>query len=82
MVEQTASPDAAGQYTEAYAAHYTERDIRRALQIYKQLMAFHPHAPEAAYSRAQVVNIVNTVVPRQELLDAQIDMALSLLDNK
>lgn len=70
----------AGQYTEAYSAHYTERNPRRALQLYKQLMAFHPHSPEAAYSRAQVVNIVNSVVPRQELLDAQIDMALALME--
>lgn len=82
MVKQTESADAARQYADAYAAHYTERNISRALQLYKQLMAFHQHAPEAAYSRAQVVNIVNAVVPRHELLDVQIDMALVLLHDK
>lgn len=79
MVEQKESTDAARQYTEAYAAHYTERNIGQALQLYKKLITLRPDAPEAAYSRAQVANIVNSVVPRRELLDAQIDMAAALL---
>lgn len=36
----------------------------------------------AEYARAQAVNIASSVVPRQELLDAHIDMALALLDDK
>ena len=48
-----------------------------ALQLYKKVMASHPSTLEAGYSRAQVQNIVNTVVPKQELLDAQIELALA-----
>ncbi len=40
-------------------------------------MASHPDDPEAGYSRMQIQNIVNTVVPKQELLDAQIELAVS-----
>jgi hypothetical protein len=37
-------------------------------------------APEAGYSRTQVQNIVNAVVPKQELLDAQMELALARLE--
>ena len=33
--------------------------------------------PEAEYSRVQIQNIVNAVVPKQELLDAQMELALN-----
>ena len=69
-------PTAAGrQYAEAYAVHYTGRDLPVALELYRKVMASHPDAQEAGYSRAQVQNIVNAVVPEQELLDAQIELA-------
>ena len=65
------------QYAAAYAAHYTKRDLPTALQLYRDVMASHPDDPEAGYSRTQIQNIVNTVVPQQELLDAQIELAVS-----
>lgn len=37
-------------------------------------MASHPNTPEAEYARMQVQNIVNSVVPEQELLDAQMKL--------
>jgi hypothetical protein len=43
-------------------------------------MASHASAQEAGYSRAQIQNIVNTLVPAQELLDAQLELALARLE--
>ena len=65
------------QYAAAYAAHYTEHDLPSAMRFYKQVMASHASDPEVEYSRVQIQNIVNAVVPKQELLDAQMDLALS-----
>ena len=74
MSPQTDTTEASRQYAEAYATHYTNRDLPLALQRYKTLMASHPNAKEAAYAQMQVQNIVNAVVPKQELLDAQMEL--------
>ena len=74
-----ASTEAGRQYAAAYAAHYTGRDLPGALQLYVKLLASHPGAQEAGYSRMQVQNIVNAVVPQQELLGAQVELALAHL---
>jgi hypothetical protein len=42
-----------------------------------RLLAAHPNAQEADYSRMQVQNIVNAVVPKQQLLEAQMALALA-----
>ena len=47
------------------------------MRLYKQVMASHPSDPEAEYSRVQIQNIVNAVVPKQELLDAQMELAVT-----
>ena len=75
MLNDTELTEAGRQYAAAYAAHYTGRDLPVALQLYKKVMASHPSTQEAGYSRTQVQNIVNAVVPKQELLDAQIKLA-------
>ena len=67
--------EVARQYAAAYAAHYTERNLPGALRLYVNVIASHPDEQEANYSRVQVQNIVNTVVPRQELFDAQVNLA-------
>ena len=77
MINDIELTEAGRQYAAAYAAHYTGRDLPVALQLYKKVMASYPSAQEAGYSRMQVQNIVNTVVPKQELLDAQIELALA-----
>ena len=69
--------DAGRGYAAAYAAHYTGHDLPLALQLYKKLLASHPNAQEADYSRMQVQNILNAVVPKQELLDAQMELVLA-----
>ena len=82
MRNNTEHTEANRQYATAYAAHYTEHDLLAAMRLYKQVMASHPSDPEAEYSRVQIQNIVNTVVPSQELLDTQIELALAHLEHK
>ena len=75
MRKDTELTEAGRQYATAYAAHYKGHDLPTALQLYMNVMASHPDAQEAGYSGAQVQNIVNAVVPKQELLNAQIELA-------
>jgi hypothetical protein len=77
---ELAEPDR--QYATAYAAHYTERDLPMALQLYMEVMASCPGTREADYARAQIQNIVTTVVPKQELLDAQIKLAFARFEHQ
>jgi hypothetical protein len=74
MRHENEPTDARRQYTAAYAAHYSERDLPLALRLYQELVALHPSAVEADYARAQIQNIVNAVVPRPELLNAQMNL--------
>lgn len=77
MRKYTDASEAGRQYATAHAAHYGTEDLRGALELYLDLIAAHPDAQEAEYSRSQVQNIVKAVVPRQQLLDAQVDCALA-----
>jgi hypothetical protein len=45
-------------------------------------MVQHPKTEEAEYCRAQIQNIVQSVVPKQELLEAQADLARAHLENE
>jgi hypothetical protein len=65
------------EYASAHATHYSERNLPAALQLYRELMASRPNAPEAQYSRTQIQNIIEAVVPARELLDAEIELALA-----
>ena len=65
------------QYAAAHAAHYVARDLPLALQLYKAVLASYPSTEEADYSRTQVQNLVNAVIPKQELLDAQMELAVA-----
>jgi hypothetical protein len=82
MSDDSAPTEAAREYAAAYAAHYSEHDLAIALQLYKKIIASHASAPEAGYSRAQTQNIVNAVVPKQELLDAQVELAIARLEHQ
>ncbi len=82
MSDHTALREAAQEYAAAYAAHYSERDLAKALRLYHRIMASHASAPEAGYSRTQVQNIVNAVVPEQEILDAPMELALARLEHQ
>ena len=74
--------DVGQQYAAASAAHYTKKDLREAFQLYMRIMATHPDSREAGYARSQINNIVNVVVPGQELLDAQVHLVLAHFDGK
>ncbi len=74
MRHENEPTEASRQYAAAYAAHYSERDLPWALRLYQGLVASHPSAVEADYARAQIQNIVNAVVPKQDLLDAQMNL--------
>jgi hypothetical protein len=67
--------EAGKQYAAAHAAHYVTKDLQEALELYKGVMAAHPNTPEAGYCHAQIQNIVKSIVPKQELLDAQAELA-------
>jgi hypothetical protein len=82
MRNDTELTEAGRQYAAAYVAHYTRGNLPEALQLYKKLIASHSDAPEAGYSRTQVQNIVNAVVPKQVLLDAQMELALAHLEHE
>jgi hypothetical protein len=56
---------------------YATKDLHEALELYRNIIAAHPNTQEAEYSRSQIQNIVNTVVPKQELFDTQVDLALA-----
>jgi hypothetical protein len=74
--------DASGppeEYAAAYSAHYAQRDLASALALYQRVVADHPDAREAGYSRAQIANIVSAVVPQGDLLHAQVALALAHL---
>ncbi|MGC9329512.1 MAG: hypothetical protein ACP5I1_17895 [Candidatus Hinthialibacter sp.] len=77
---QTATTEACRNYEAAYMEHYKTKDLIAALKLYRGVMASHPDTKEAEYSRMQILNIANSVVPKQEFLDAQIEMALAHLE--
>jgi hypothetical protein len=81
MRNDTALTEAGQQYAAAHAAHYTTKDLHEALELYKSVIAAHPNAPEAGYSRTQIQNIVKGVVPEERLLDAQLELALAHIEH-
>ena len=82
MRNDTAITEPEQQYASAYAAHYTERDLPTALRLYMKVMGSYPGTQEADNARAQIQNIVNSVVPKQEVLDAEIKLALDHFEHE
>ena len=74
--------EAGKQYAAAHAAHYVTKDLQKAIELYKGVIAAHPNTPEAGYCHAQIQNIVKSVVPQQELLDAQATLALNHIEHE
>ena len=75
MNNEAASTKAEQDYAAAHTAHYKTKDLTVALELYQGVMAAHPDTPEAGYSQSQIQNIAKSVVPKQELLDAEVAMA-------
>lgn len=76
MKTETELTEAGRDYAAAYAAHYTDHDLPTALQLYLKVVSSCPGTKEAGYARAQAQNIINATVPDQELLDAQVELAV------
>ncbi|MFC1591628.1 hypothetical protein ACFL43_03790 [Thermodesulfobacteriota bacterium] len=70
MEDKTTPTESGQQYAAAYNAHYTTKDMHKAFVLYGHIIAEHPAAREAEYSRSQVQNIVNAVVPKQKISEA------------
>ena len=80
MRNETGVTEAAQQYAAAHRRHYETKDLRRALELYAGIIAAHSDTREAGYSRSQIQNIVRTVVPKQELFNAQVGLASAYLE--
>ncbi len=82
MTNNTDQTEANRQYNIAYSMHYKDKNLNSALEMYRTITVLHPNAPEAEYCRMQINNIVNSVVPKQAILDAQMDLAHNYLDQE
>jgi hypothetical protein len=67
-------------YVAAYTKHHVDKDLLGALGLYRSLIANRPDAQEVKYARSQILNIVNSAVPKQTLFDAQVALALTYLE--
>lgn len=82
MSEGSVDKKASGEYEKAYTAHYKSKKLEDAIARYQNIIKSHPKSKEAGYARAQLLNIVNHVVSPEELLNAQVEMALARLKKK
>jgi hypothetical protein len=64
-------------YTKAHDMHYKTKDLPEAFKLYRSIIADYPETKEAGYSLSQVQNIVNAVVPKQEVMDALVALTLA-----
>ena len=64
-------------YTKAHDMHYKTKDLPEAFKLYRSIIADYPETKEAGYSLSQVQNIVNSVVPKQEVMDALVTLTLA-----
>ena len=69
------------QYAAAYEAHYKTKNLREAFKLYKAIMTAHPGTKEAGYANSQIQNIVNAVVPKEERLGVQMDLATAVFEH-
>ncbi|MFH2002510.1 MAG: hypothetical protein ABIK28_22750 [Planctomycetota bacterium] len=82
MIKDTELTATGRQYAAAYAMQYTEKNLRGAFERYRNLVAAHPTTKEAEYSRSQIQNIVNAVIPKEELLDVYMDLASNHFEHR
>jgi len=75
MRDNKLSTEVSRQYASAYDAHYTAKAIHKAFALYEHIIADHPDTREAGYSRSQVQNIVNAVVPKKKIMDSLLELA-------
>ena len=64
-------------YTKAHDMHYKTKDLPEAFKLYRSIIADYPETKDAGYSLSQVQNIVNAVVPKQEVMDSLVALTLA-----
>ena len=69
-------------YFTAHEAHYGSENLGEALDLYLSLMKTHPETAEAGYCRSQIQNIVKALVPKHEILDAEVALARAHLPSE
>lgn len=83
MSSEHALPTAsAREYAAAYQMHYARRDLGAALTAYTEVILHHPGGPEADYARAQLRNIVRSVVGADDLLAREVEIAQGVLERR
>jgi hypothetical protein len=76
MKKEQVITEAGRKYAEAYKKHFSSKDLYGALQSYKEVVTSYPNSQEAEYSRTQIQNIMQDVVPKDVLYAAHLEMAL------
>ena len=66
-------------YQTAYTEHYSGKNLRNAIKLYQDVITIHPNSPESGYAQTQIQNIAKEVVPKQTLLEKQIELVLTHL---
>jgi hypothetical protein len=74
MKNNNEATEASRQYAAAYTAHYTQGDLHLAFQLYTALMASHSGSQEESFSQMQIHNIAVALIPKQQLLDSQLEL--------
>ena len=79
MSSKEPDPLAEEKYSEAHKLHYGEKCLRPALDLYLAILNDHADSFEAGFALSQIQNIVNSVVPKAELLETHVKMVKSIL---
>lgn len=80
MKNQKSQTAAGRQYLDAYETHYEFGDLRKAFSLYREILSSYPNTREAGYARSQIQHIVNAMVPKEERLESQIDLAAAVFE--
>jgi hypothetical protein len=84
MRNKTEHTESGKQYAVAYATQYTTKDLHEALNLYRNIISLGDTVDLELICpacRSQIQNIVNAVVPKQELFDTQVDLALAQFEH-
>jgi hypothetical protein len=69
-------------YAAAYEVHYINNDLHNALELYRKIVKVYPDTAEARYAKLQIEKIMDAVVPEQEGLNFQMDLASARFEKK
>lgn len=78
----TPPTESGNRYDAAHKMHHTEQNPGGAVGLYAAIIAEYPDAPEAGYCQSQVMNIVKSVVPKDELLEVHVGLIRTHLAQK